>query len=461
MTDVHFSWKQLDGLTNPYKSTSGVVTITPLRYSTEDRTLITDAPISKRVTGSYTFKLPPNPAGTFFKFTLEPNAGSPVEEYRLIPDESLVEYVDLSKVDGEANYIDDPSVPAWVAELEQLKQSGDFFVKKIAADVETVANLSTAAAQHAVDAATSANSAASDAAKSASSATKSEQEATKAADASNAASLDATKAESFANKAKDEADKANDAAATLNADAKTFGDAVRSGTFKGDAGPANKLEIISTKTVSPDTPSSVTISGEAPNQYLSFEISRGKDGNPTPYELRGTGFPEGKVAAPVGTYYTDESVTNGAWRWFKKTGTGTNGWIVQEGDTGNRWIDGDTTICPQTGVTASIRRVGNQVRLTVWGIPRVYNTDIFIAPSGFGLRHILNVGGLAKGGPGSSYQGISWVGNAIMQPPLSVYDNVLRYPGIAQPDAKASHTASWITRDQWPGTLPGVPDLYS
>lgn len=46
----------------------------------------------------------------------------------------------------------------------------------------------------------------------------------------------------------------------------------------------------------------------------------------------GTGSPEGVVAAPVGTAYTDTAGTNGAWQWLKKSGTGTTGWAVTHSD---------------------------------------------------------------------------------------------------------------------------------
>ena len=198
MTDVHFSWKQLDGIVNPYKSTTGVVTITPLRYSHEDNTLITDASVSKRVDGDYTFKLPPNSPGTFYQFKLAPNEGSTVIEYRLVPDGTSFEYVDLALVDGEANYVDDSSVPPWIAELEELKESGDFFVSKVEAALDV-------AGRHAANAEASA-----DAAKS--SATNAGSIATSAEASADAAKSSATNAGSSATSAKAAAEQARDAA---------------------------------------------------------------------------------------------------------------------------------------------------------------------------------------------------------------------------------------------------------
>ena len=52
------------------------------------------------------------------------------------------------------------------------------------------------------------------------------------------------------------------------------------------------------------------------------------------YEIRGTGFPNGMVTAPVGTTYVDTAVTNGALKWIKRRGNDNKGWEVLTGDTG-------------------------------------------------------------------------------------------------------------------------------
>ena len=56
------------------------------------------------------------------------------------------------------------------------------------------------------------------------------------------------------------------------------------------------------------------------------------------YEIHGTGFPNGKVTAPVGTTYVDTAVTNGALKWIKRQGTDNRGWDVLTGDTGWRTL---------------------------------------------------------------------------------------------------------------------------
>lgn len=62
-------------------------------------------------------------------------------------------------------------------------------------------------------------------------------------------------------------------------------------------------------------------------------------GQANEYEIHGTGMPNGKVTAPVGTTYVDTVATNGALKWIKRTGTDNQGWEVLTGDTGWRTID--------------------------------------------------------------------------------------------------------------------------
>lgn len=57
------------------------------------------------------------------------------------------------------------------------------------------------------------------------------------------------------------------------------------------------------------------------------------------YEIHGTGFPNGKVTAPVGTTYVDTAVTSGALKWIKRQGSGNQGWEVLTGDTGWRTLN--------------------------------------------------------------------------------------------------------------------------
>lgn len=75
----------------------------------------------------------------------------------------------------------------------------------------------------------------------------------------------------------------------------------------------------------------------------------------------GTGSPEGRVTAPVGTIYTDTAATNGAIRWIKTSGTGNTGWRVEYGDTG--WRSSDANFLATGSIM--IRRINNDVYLKI------------------------------------------------------------------------------------------------
>ena len=76
------------------------------------------------------------------------------------------------------------------------------------------------------------------------------------------------------------------------------------------------------------------------------------------YEIHGTGMPNGRVTAPIGTTYVDMAVTNGALKWIKQTGSDNTGWKVIHGDTGWR----NLKIVSQYGNSyAKIRRINNNV----------------------------------------------------------------------------------------------------
>lgn len=65
----------------------------------------------------------------------------------------------------------------------------------------------------------------------------------------------------------------------------------------------------------------------------------GTPGQVHEYEIHGTGMPNGKVTAPVGTTYVDTVVTSGALKWIKRRGTDNQGWEVLIGDTGWRTLN--------------------------------------------------------------------------------------------------------------------------
>ncbi|EGV15772.1 collagen triple helix repeat protein [Streptococcus infantis X] len=83
------------------------------------------------------------------------------------------------------------------------------------------------------------------------------------------------------------------------------------------------------------------------------------------YEIHGTGMPNGRVSAPVGTTYVDTAVTNGALKWIKRSGTDSQGWEVLTGDTGWRTLP----IVSKLGASyLKIRRVNNMVTYQFGGL---------------------------------------------------------------------------------------------
>jgi hypothetical protein len=88
-------------------------------------------------------------------------------------------------------------------------------------------------------------------------------------------------------------------------------------------------------------------------------------GRSNEYEIHGTGMPNGKVTAPVGTTYIDTNVTNGALKWIKRKGDNNQGWEVIYGDTG--W----KRLSISSGYNQSnlrVRRVNNTITYKLDGL---------------------------------------------------------------------------------------------
>lgn len=82
----------------------------------------------------------------------------------------------------------------------------------------------------------------------------------------------------------------------------------------------------------------LTLSDGGGSVTLPSQVAAMPAGQANEYEIHGTGMPNGKVAAPVGTTYVDTVATNGALKWIKRTGTDDQGWEVLTGDTGWRTL---------------------------------------------------------------------------------------------------------------------------
>jgi hypothetical protein len=100
---------------------------------------------------------------------------------------------------------------------------------------------------------------------------------------------------------------------------------------KGDDGVGipQKLSISGNVVTLSDGGGSITLPATA-------SATSGNTGQVNEYEIHGTGFPNGKVTAPVGTTYVDTNVTSGALKWIKRRGNDNQGWEILIGDTGWR-----------------------------------------------------------------------------------------------------------------------------
>ena len=161
---------------------------------------------------------------------------------------------------------------------------------------------------------------------------------------------------------------------------------------------------------------------------------------------KGTGSPEGKVAAPVGSVYTDTAATNGAIRWIKTSGAGTTGWTVEYGSTGSRDIS--SMLTDATG-TVTIERIGQVVYLdakTIKPGETLGSGSTFLSslPSGFrpAARRDFSVNATLSSSTVRS--GFQFTNGAFGIWSPSIDDNY-----------RFSHF--WITANPWPTTLPGTP----
>ena len=102
----------------------------------------------------------------------------------------------------------------------------------------------------------------------------------------------------------------------------------------------------------------VRIQGEQATKISNLESK-------SAYEVHGTGMPNGKVTAPIGTTYVDMEVTNGALKWIKQSGSDNSGWKVLIGDTGWRTLN---SVSRLGNSFIKIRRVNNLVTYNFGGL---------------------------------------------------------------------------------------------
>lgn len=188
------------------------------------------------------------------------------------------------------------------------------------------------------------------------------------------------------------------------------------------------------------------------------------------YEIHGTGMPNGKVTAPVGTTYVDTAATNGALKWIKRKGADNQGWEVLTGDTGWRTL----TISSKLGDSyLKVRRKNDTVMYQFGGLswgwfgivrrggpgysiqPSDRERNVFIlglhqVPQGFRSEFSL-IGGIHndKGTPyGTWYLGGPGDGNMLR---FQFTDPVPTDRDIG--DIRVS-SIMYLTNDPWPTRLP-------
>ena len=188
------------------------------------------------------------------------------------------------------------------------------------------------------------------------------------------------------------------------------------------------------------------------------------------YEIHGTGMPNGRVTAPVGTTYVDTAVTNGALKWIKQKGNDSQGWVVLIGDTGWRNLN---IVSKLGGSYLKVRRKNDTVTYQFGGLswgwfgivrrggagyqlqPSDRERNVFILglqgiPQGFRSEGSL-IGGIYndKGAPyGTWYLGGKGDSNMLR---FQFTDPVPTDKDIG--DIRVS-SISYLTDDPWPTTLP-------
>ena len=157
----------------------------------------------------------------------------------------------------------------------------------------------------------------------------------------------------------------------------------------------------------PKTPQKLRIEGNTlilsdGGGNVTLPTATGSNNQANQYEIHGTGMPNGKVEAPVGTTYVDTAVTNGALKWIKHSGTNNQGWEVLTGDTGWRKLRAYSVL----GNSAiHVRRINNQITYKFdglqwgwFGILRRNGAGYVPHPSGREKRmYIINNGDIPYG----------------------------------------------------------------
>ena len=168
--------------------------------------------------------------------------------------------------------------------------------------------------------------------------------------------------------------------------------------------------------------------------------------------LTGSGFPNGVVSASVGSIYIDTAVTNGASSWIKKSGTGSTGWQVLEGNTGWRNVT-SSLINGWTAGEFLLRRIGSQVYLRTEALNAATMTSAspYTLPSGFRAYSTASIV------TSSERQFFTTATNpAAVWRATTPSDGVLYIQGATTGLSVLYGTLQFTTSEDWPTTLPGT-----
>lgn len=227
--------------------------------------------------------------------------------------------------------------------------------------------------------------------------------------------------------------------------------------------PPQKISIAGNVVTLSDGGGSITLPSTAPATATNATPSN-------QYEIHGTGFPNGKVTAPVGTTYVDTNVTNGALKWIKRRGNDSQGWEILIGDTGWRKMN----IVSKLGNSyLQVRRKNDIVTYQFGGLSWGWFGIVRRGGAGYQLQpsdrernvFILGLGGIPVGFRSESSL-IGGIYNDKGTPYGTWYlggqgdSNMLRFQ-FTDPvptdrdigDIRVS-SISYLTSDPWPTTLP-------
>lgn len=204
-------------------------------------------------------------------------------------------------------------------------------------------------------------------------------------------------------------------------------------------------------TVDVDLPplAAVAASAEGPQGAQGPPGIQGPPGNPTPYELRGAGRPEGVVMASPATYYTDTAGTTGGWRWLKKAGSNVNGWVCIVGDTG--WRDVLSLLTNGwTATQARLRRIDGMAHVQIVGLNGSAATaaQVLTLPAGFAMETSPN-----------QPPPFMLATSSVLTTNFMSVGSTLSITGTLTNVTGHRTAASWPTSALWPAVLPGAIGL--